>query len=104
MLDFFFLMLMPKLMKLALTPMLLLDDFDVDAYAVANNANADVEMPNIDRHLVGACDVLVMPTLLPMPMLIRHLMRANAYDNAMLTSMCIFLRLCLSTVGMCVCC
>jgi len=58
------LMLMPMLIMLALTPMLLIYEFDVVAYAVADDANADAKMPNVARHLVGAYVVVLMPTLL----------------------------------------
>ena len=34
--------------------MLLLDAFDADAYAGADDANADAKMPNVARHLAGA--------------------------------------------------
>ncbi len=53
-------------------PMFLLYAFDVVAYAAADNANAnDAKMPNVARHLVGAYDVVPMPTLLR---LLRQLM------------------------------
>ena len=41
-------------MMLALTLMLLLDALKADAYAAANNANANAKMPNVACHLVGA--------------------------------------------------
>ncbi len=59
------------LMMHALTLMLLLDAFDASAYAVADDANADAKMPNVACHLVGAYDMVMMPTLLP---LLRQLM------------------------------
>ena len=37
-------MLMSMLMMLPLTPMLLLDAFDADAYTAANDANADAQL------------------------------------------------------------
>jgi hypothetical protein len=58
------LMLMMMLMMLALTVMLLLYAFDVVAYAAADDANADAKMPIVARHLAGAYDVVLMPTLL----------------------------------------
>ncbi len=65
------LMLMPMLMMLAPTLVLLLD---VGAYAAANDAGADAKMPNAARHLVGAYAVLLLPSLLPMLMLLRQLL------------------------------
>ena len=62
------LMLMPMPMMFALTLILLLDVSDVVAYVVANDDKADAKMPNVARHLAGAYDVLMLPTLLPMRM------------------------------------
>ncbi len=45
---------MPMLMMLALTPMLLLDAFDVAAYGVVDDANADAKITKVACHLVGA--------------------------------------------------
>ena len=87
-------MLMPMPMMLALTLMLL---FDAAAYAAADNANADAKMPNVARHLAGAYDVLLLPPLLPMMMLLRQLLRADANDDVILKRVCIYVRLCLST-------
>ena len=56
---------------LALTSMLLLNAFDVVAYAAADDANADAKMPNDARHLASAYVVVLMPTLLQ---LLRQLM------------------------------
>ena len=42
----------------------LLYAFDADAYAVADDDNADAKMPNDARHLAGAYDVVLMPTLM----------------------------------------
>ena len=99
-------MLMPMPMMVALTLMLLLDVSDVVAYAdacvVANDANADVKMPNVARQLVGAYDVLLLPPLLPVLMLLGHLLRVYACDDVMLKCVCICVRLCLSTARMCV--
>ena len=67
------LMLMPMLMKLALTPMLLLYAFDVAKYVAVDDANADAKMPIVARHLVGAYAVVLMPTWLR---LLRQLMLA----------------------------
>ena len=90
------LMLMPMLMMLALTPILLLDAFDVVAYTVANDANADAKIPNVACHLVGAFVVLLLPPLLPMLMMLRHMMRADSCDNMMFKCVCICVLLCLS--------
>ena len=60
------LILMPVLMILALTLRFLLDALDAIACAVVDDANADAEMPNGARHLVGAYDVVMLPQLLPM--------------------------------------
>jgi hypothetical protein len=66
---------MPMLMMLLALPlMLMLDAIDVDAYADANDANADAKMPNVARHLVDAHVVLLLPPLLPMLMLLRQLL------------------------------
>ncbi len=54
-------MLMPMLMLLALTLMDLPDAFDVAAYAAADDANAETEMPNVARCLAGANAVLLLP-------------------------------------------
>ncbi len=67
-------MLMTMLMTLALTLMLLLDAFDVVAYADANDANTDAKMPNVARNLDGAYVVLLLPPLLPRLMLLRQLL------------------------------
>ncbi len=45
---------MPILLMLALTPVLLLDDFKTIAYAAADNDDADAKMSNVACHLVGA--------------------------------------------------
>ena len=90
------------LIMLALTVMLLLDASDAAAYAAANDAIADAKMPNAARHLAGAYDVLLLPTLLPMMMKLRQLLRADACDDVMLTCACIWVRLCLSTARVCV--
>ncbi len=66
------LMMMLVLMMLALTLVLLLDAFDVVAYAATNDTNADAKMLNDARHLVGAYVVLLLPPLLPMMMLLRQ--------------------------------
>ena len=66
------LMLMPMLMMLALTLMLLLDAYNVVAYAAANDSNVDAKMPNATRHLAGAYVVLLLSPLLPMMMLLRQ--------------------------------
>ena len=76
------LLLMSMLMTLALTLMFLLDTSNVVAYASV--ANVDEKMPNVARHLAGAYDVLMLPPLLPMLMLLRQLLLANAYDDVML--------------------
>jgi hypothetical protein len=47
------------LLMLAQALMLLLDTF-----GVADDANADAKIPNVVCHLVGAYDVVLMPTLL----------------------------------------
>ena len=98
MLVLLMLMLIPMLMMLALTVMLLLDASNAAAYAAANDANADAKMPNVARHLVGAYVVLLLPPLLPMLMLLRQLLCADANDDVMLKRVCICVRLCLSTV------
>jgi hypothetical protein len=54
-------------------------------------------MFNSVRHLVDSCDVLLFPPLLLIPMMRRHIMGADACDNAMLTRVCISICLCLST-------
>ena len=95
-------MLMPMLIMLALTPMLLLDVVDAVAYAVVTEANAEAKMPNVSRHLVGAYVVLLLPPLLPMMMLLRHLMRARACDYVMLKCARICDRLCLFVARVCV--
>ena len=66
------LMLMPMLMLLAL--MLMLCFIDVVAYAAANDANADVKMSNVARHLASAYGVMLLPPLFPMLMLVRKLL------------------------------
>ncbi len=68
------LMLMPMLMMLALTLMLLLHTSDVVANAAANDACADAKLPNVAPHLASAYDVLLLPTLLPIPMLLRQML------------------------------
>ncbi len=54
------------LMMLAVTPMLLPNAFDASAYASVDDANADAKMPNSTCHLVGAYAMVMMPTLLPL--------------------------------------
>jgi hypothetical protein len=76
--------------------------FYVDAYAAANDANADAKMPNVPRHFVGAYVVLMLPPLLSMLMLIRQLMRADSCDYVMLECVCICASLCLSVARVCV--
>ena len=61
------------LMMLALTLRLLLDASNAAAYAAANDANVDAKMPNAARHLAGAYAMLLLPSLLPMIMLLRQL-------------------------------
>ena len=97
MLVLLLLALMPMPVMLALTLMLPFDAFDVVAYAVADDTNADEEMPNIARHLAGACATLMMTPALPMLKLLRQLLRANACDDAMFECVCVCVRLCLST-------
>ena len=92
---------MPMLMILALTPMLLVD---AAAYAAANDANADAKMPNVARHLASAYDAILRSPLLPMLVMLRHLLRANACDDVTLKCMCICVRLRLSVSRVCVCC
>ncbi len=65
------LMHISMLMMLALTPMRLLEAFDVVAYAVVVDANANAKMPHVARHLASAYVVVLMLTLLP---LLRELM------------------------------
>jgi hypothetical protein len=55
------LMLMPMLMLLALTLMDLPDAFDAAAYAAADDANAETEMPNAARCLAGANAMPLLP-------------------------------------------
>ena len=64
--DFLLLMLKPMLMMLDMTLLIFLDTSDVVAYAVADDANGDAQMPNIARHLAGVYAMLFMPPLLPM--------------------------------------
>ena len=80
---------MPILAMLPLTLMLLLDAFDD---AVVNNANADANMLNDARHLAGAYVVLLLPPLLTMLTLLKHLMCVDACDDVMLkcVHMCLF--------------
>ena len=73
------LMIMPMLMMLAMTPMLLLDELEVVAYAVVDDANADAKMPS-----AGAYVVLLLLQLLPMMMLLRDMLRGDACDDVML--------------------
>ncbi len=58
------LMLMPMLMMLALALLVLHDAFEAVAYAtayvVANDLDAEIEMLNFARHLVGAYVVLLL--------------------------------------------
>ena len=96
------------LIMLALTLMLLLDAFVVVAYAADDDANADAKMPKVARHLASAYIVLWIPPLLPMHMLLRQLMRADACDDVMLQSvyMCLFVptyRVCVMFVYMFLC-
>jgi len=57
------LVLMPMTVRLALTLMLLLDAFDVVAYAATDDTHAEEEMPNDARHLVGASDCVDATTV-----------------------------------------
>ena len=54
-------MLMPMLMLLALTLMDLPDAFDAAAYAAADDANAETEMPNAARCLASANAMPLLP-------------------------------------------
>ena len=48
---------------------------DAAAYAATNDANADAKIPNDDaHHVAGAYVVLLLPSLLPMFMLLRQLL------------------------------
>jgi hypothetical protein len=72
-------MLMPVTVILAKTLMLVVYAFDAVAHAAANDdANVDAKMPNVARFLVGAYVVLLMSPWLPMMMLLRQLLGANA--------------------------
>jgi len=66
---------MPMLMVHALTRMLLLGAFDVDAYALAADANADTKMPIVARQpccrCLCYCDVVVNGVAAPMLLLLR---------------------------------
>jgi hypothetical protein len=64
------LMLMPMLMLLALTLMDLPDAFDAAAYAAADDANAETEMPNDACCLSDANDVQLLPPWLVMLMML----------------------------------
>ena len=59
-------------------------------------------MPNIARHLDSAYVVLLLPPLLPMLMLLKHVLRAYAYDDVVLKYVRICVRFCLSIARMCV--
>ncbi len=63
---------MPMLMMLALTLMLLLDAYEVVAYTVVDDANADARIPNVAHHRrARAYGVLMLlPPLLLMLMLL----------------------------------
>ena len=94
-------MLIPMLMMLALTLMLLLNAFDAAAYAAADNAIADAKMPNVARHLADAYAVLLLPPSLPMMILLKQLLRADACDGVMLKCVCICVCMCPLPVFVC---
>ena len=86
------LMPMSMPMMFALTLFVLLDMFEVVAYAVVDDAKVDAKMPNVARHLVGAdAMLLLMTTLLPMSISLRPLLRVDM----ILTCACICVCLCL---------
>jgi hypothetical protein len=57
-------MVMPMLMMLLILK-LMLDAFEVVAYADVENATADVKMPSIACHLAGTYAIVTIPRLMP---------------------------------------
>ena len=86
------------MMMLAMTLVLLIDAYD----AIAYDLNADAKIPNDPRHFAGAYALMLMSPLLPILMLLRQLLRADACDDVMLKCVCICVRLRLYVARVCV--